>query len=94
MPCEASPNTGVSSAWVKHDTAPEPGVTIPPQGGSPTAVVMAAGQQVCFAGFNVCWRYDTTAKRMKLRWNGQDVASIDSSGNARFLGAVTGNTTP
>ncbi|OAH23176.1 hypothetical protein AX289_30330 [Methylorubrum populi] len=70
------------------------GVTIAPQGGSPTAVVMAAGQQVCFAGFNVCWRYDTTAKRMKLRWNGQDVASIDSGGNARFLGAVTGNTTP
>lgn len=68
--------------------------TIAPRGDAPTALVMKEGQQVCWAGFNVCWRYDPAAQKMMLRWNGQDVASIDRKGAARFRGSVTGNVAP
>ncbi|RVU14450.1 hypothetical protein [Methylobacterium oryzihabitans] len=68
--------------------------TIDPQGGAPTALVVAPGQQVCFAGFNVCQRYDSRTQRLVTIWNGQPVASLDSRGNAVFRGTVTQNGTP
>lgn len=71
-----------SSAAVSTQNA-----NIAPQAGAPTAIVMAEGQQACWAGFNVCWRYDPSAQRMKLRWNNQDIVSIDANGNFRSLGS-------
>ncbi len=65
------------------------GATITAQGGSPTAVVRAPGQQDCYAGFNVCQRFDTGLNQFAIRWSGADVLYLDGSGNLRLAGGAS-----
>lgn len=57
-----------------------------------TALEVADNQAICFNGSQFCVK--TSAGTIKIYAAGTVIASVDGSGNARFAGTVTGNTSP